>query len=166
MLKILNFYNYSHVTPLRKVKQGRSISISPNVWFAEPERIEIGDNAHLGGRCMIWAGPTVAKIVIGADALFGPEVMITAASYRYNDGPCVTKQNMNEADVIIGRDVWLATRVVVLPGTTIGDGCIVAAGAVLSGTYPAMSIIAGAPAKVVSTRRIGDTDHPGPHQPQ
>ena len=57
-----------------------------------------------------------------------------------------------EADVVIGANTWLGTRVVVLPGVTIGDGTIVAAGAVVTRDLPPDSVAAGVPAKVVRRR--------------
>jgi len=153
MLKLLNFYNYSHVAPLRRIQRGRNVRVSPSVWFAEPDRIRIGNHVHLGGRCMIWAGASHGRIEIGDYALFGPNVMVTSANYRYRDGHPVTDQDMDEADVFIGRDVWIATGAVILPGTVLNDGCVVAANSVVRGTFPAMSVVAGAPGRVVSTRR-------------
>ena len=46
--------------------------------------------------------------MIGDDCLFGPEVLITAANYRLNDGGPVTRQPMDEADVVLGRDAGSA----------------------------------------------------------
>ena len=155
VVKIVNYYNYAHVTPLRSIRVGRNPSISPNVAFANPERISIGDNVRLGVRCMIWAGPARGRVVIGDDVMFGPEVMITASSYRYDDGQPVTDQAMDEADVVIGNDVWIGTRAVLLPGARIGDGAIIAAHAVVRGEVPAMAVAAGTPARVVAQRVIG-----------
>ena len=152
VFKLVNYYNYTHVAPLRKVRVGSSPGISPNAVFSNPERIEIGDRVRIGARCHIWAGHASAKIRIGDDCLFGPEVMVTAATYRYNDGTPVTGQLMDEADVVIGRDVWLATRAIVLPGARIGDGAIIAAGAIVKGEIPAFAIAAGQPARVVGQR--------------
>ncbi|WP_120077446.1 acyltransferase [Aurantiacibacter odishensis] len=154
LLKLVNYYNYTHVRPLRAIAIGSQPSISPDVCFDHPERIEIGDRVRIGSRCHIWPGSSNGRIVIGNDVLFGPEVMLTAASYRYNDGSPVTDQTMDEADVIIGNDVWLATRAIVLPGSTIGDGAIVAAGAVVKGDVPPGAIVAGSPAKIVSQRSM------------
>lgn len=153
LVKIVNYYNYSHVTPRRRIRFGASPQVSPDVVFSNPERIVIGDRVALGSRCHVWAGPGHAQVRIGNDVLFGPEVLVTAASYRYNDGSPVTQQAMNEADVVIGDDVWLATRAVVLPGARIGRGAIVAAGAVVRGEVPDYAIVAGSPAKVVGERR-------------
>ncbi|CAH0497927.1 DapH/DapD/GlmU-related protein [Novosphingobium sp. CECT 9465] len=154
LFKIVNYYNYTHVQPLRRMKIGAAAGISPDAVFSNPERIEIGDRARIGSRCHIWAGPRDGRVIIGDDVLFGPEVMLTAATYDFNNGSPVTDQPMREADIVIGNDVWLATRAVVLPGTTIGDGAIIAAGAVVKGDIPAMAIVAGSPARVVSMRCI------------
>ena len=154
LFKIVNYYNYTHVAPLRQIRLGHSPSISPDAVFSYPERIQIGDRSRIGSRCHIWAGARDGHVRIGHDALIGPEVMITAGTYRYNDGAPITDQAMREADVEIGDDVWLATRVVVLPGTRIGNGAIVAANSVVKGDVPAMAIVAGSPARVVGHREI------------
>lgn len=151
-VKLMNYYNYSHLQPLRKMTLGPGAAISPNAVFANPERIVAGRGLRLGARCTLWAGPGHGRIAIGDDVLFGPDVLVTAANYRINDGHPVTDQAMDEADVVIGNDVWLATRVVVLPGVTIGDGAVLGAGAVVTKDVPAMAIAAGAPARVVGWR--------------
>ena len=152
LLKMVNYYNYTHVVPRRKIRCGPGASISPDVSFANPERIEIGRNVSIGSRCHIWAGPSRGRIIIGDDCLFGPEVMLTSANYRFNDGSPVTKQPMDEKDIVIGRDVWLGTRTIVLPGVTIGDGAIVGAGAVVTRSVPPGAIVVGQPARVVGQR--------------
>lgn len=154
-LKIVNYYNYAHVQPLRAITLGPGAAISPNAAFSNPERISAGRGLRLGARCHLWAGPKSGRITIGDDVLFGPEVMVTAASYRFNDGHPVTEQAMDEADVVIGNDVWVGTRAVILPGARIGDGAIIGAGALVRGEIPAMAIAVGTPARVVSTRKIG-----------
>lgn len=154
LFKMLNYWNYSHVAPLRKVTFAGQRNVSPDAVFDNPERIAIGHRARIGSRCHLWAGPSSGRIQLGDDVLLGPEVLITAASYLYNDGSPVTAQPMAEGDVVIGNDVWLATRAIILPGTNIGDGSIVAAGAVVRGDFPPMSVIAGSPAKVVSQRTL------------
>lgn len=153
-VKLVNYYNYSHVQPLRKVTLGPGAGISPNAAFSNPERITAGRGFKLGARCHLWAGPSTGRIIIGDDVLFGPDIMVTAAGYRFNDGHPVTKQAMDEADVVIGNDVWIATGAVILPGVTIGDGAIIAAGAVVNRDIPPMAIAAGIPAKPVSQRHI------------
>ncbi|MEM7709809.1 MAG: acyltransferase [Pseudomonadota bacterium] len=155
-LRLVNYYNYSHVVPRRALAPGPGANISPNAVFSHPERIEIGARLSLGARCHLWAGPSHGRIVIGDDVLFGPEVMVTASGYRFDDGAPVTAQAMDEADVTIGDDVWLGTRAIVLPGARIGAGAIIGAGALVRGEIPPGAIAVGLPARVVGQRRMGE----------
>jgi acetyltransferase-like isoleucine patch superfamily enzyme len=154
LVKLVNYYNYTHVAQLRLITLGASPSISPDVSLSYSERIFIGDRVRIGSRCHLWAGPSRSCIHIGDDVLFGPEVMLTAATYNFRHGSPVAQQTMQEQDIHIGNDVWLATRVIVLPGTRIGAGSIIAAGSVVKGDIPPMSIVAGTPGKVVSQRTV------------
>lgn len=162
-IRLINYYNYAHVQPRRALTIGPDARISPNAIFSNAERIEIGARLNLGARCHLWAGPARGRLIIGDDVLFGPEVMVTAAGYRFNDGAPVTEQAMDEADVVIGNDVWLGTRAIVLPGARIGDGAVIGASAIVTGEIPAYAIAVGAPARVVGQRRIpGQTDPADP----
>ena len=58
----------------------------------------------------------------------------------------------SKGDIIIGDDVWIGENAVILSGTNIGQGAVIAAGAVVSGTVPAYSIVGGVPAKLIKYR--------------
>jgi acetyltransferase-like isoleucine patch superfamily enzyme len=154
LVRLVNHYNHTHVTPRRQATIGPGAAISPTVGFSNAGRIRAGRNLRLGTRCLLWAGPGHGRIEIGDDVMFGPDVTVTAASYRYNDGRPVTKQAMDEATVTIGSDAWLGARVLVLPGVTIGEGAIVGAGAVVVSDIPPWSVAVGVPARVVGRRRL------------
>lgn len=63
-------------------------------------------------------------------------------------------QGMTEKrKVTIGNDVWIGQRVMIMPGVTIGDGCIIAAGAVVTKDIPPYSIAGGVPARVLKSRK-------------
>ncbi len=151
-IKVMNYYNYSHVQELRKAQVSPRANIAPNAGFANGQNIVIHDNATIGAHCQIWAGPARARVVIGKDALFAPDVMVTATSYRYNEGAPVTDQAMDEADIDIGPDCWLGRGATILAGTQLGEGCIVGAHSVVRGTFAPYSVIAGSPARVVGQR--------------
>lgn len=154
-VKIVNYYNYTHVQPKRQIRMGHDARISPDVSFANADRITIGARVRLGARNIIWAGPAQGKVVLGDDVMFGPDVFVTAGSYRFNDGSPVTDQPMDEADITIGNDVWVGARVVILPGAHIGHGCIIGANSVVRGKIADMSIAVGAPARIVGERTLG-----------
>ena len=83
----------------------------------------------------------------------GPDVVIMATSHGYDrtDLP-VRLQGGWEKPISIGNDVWIGTRVIVLPGVNLGDHCIVAAGAVVTKSFPAYSIVGGVPARLLKAR--------------
>jgi len=157
-IKLLNFYNYTHVSELRRIQRSANVRISPTASFANGHNISLGARVRIGAGVHVWAGQTNGQILLGEDVMIGPNVMITAASYDFNDGSPVTEQPMKEADVTIGRDVWLAYGVVVLPGTVIGDGAIVAANTVVRGSVPKNAIVAGNPMELVGTRQTKASD--------
>jgi acetyltransferase-like isoleucine patch superfamily enzyme len=128
------------------------VALSPNVSLRNGERIVIGARSHIGEYCALWAGNDTGRIVIGEDALFGPRVYITASNYQFEPGIPVMLQPHVEADVVIGARVWLGVGVIVLPGVTVGDECIVAAGSVVTRDLPPGAVAAGVPARVVRMR--------------
>lgn len=153
LLRLVHYYNYAHVSQRRKLTLGTDVAMAPNVSLRHGERIQIGARAHIGERCSLWAGGTQGRIVIGEDALFGPNVFVTASNYRYADrGIPIMNQPKAERDVHIGHDVWLGTGVIVVAGVTVGEGSVVAAGSVVTRDVPPWSVAAGVPAKVVGQR--------------
>lgn len=161
-IRLINYYNYSHVQPRRKMTIGAGAKISPNAVFSNPERIEIGAKVSVGAHCLIWAGPSRGRIVIGDHTLLAPNVMITAANYRFNDGSPIDAQPMAEADIIIGRDVWLGYGAVILPGARIGDGAVVGAGAVVRGEVAPYAVVAPQTAQAMGQRINRETAAPAP----
>jgi acetyltransferase-like isoleucine patch superfamily enzyme len=158
LVKLVNFYGYAHVEPRRRLTAGPGLRMAPNASLRNGERITLGREVHIGERCCLWAGDAAGRITLGDNALLGPEVFITASNYRVAPGTPVMYQDKNERDVVIGADVWLGARVVVLPGVTIGDGVVVGASAVVSRDLPAGCVAVGAPAKVVAWRDGGVCD--------
>ncbi|MGL4278792.1 MAG: phosphopantetheine-binding protein, partial [Albidovulum sp.] len=153
LLKIINYYNYTHVSELRQATRHGSQRISPTASFANGRNIRLGDRISIGAGSSLWAGSGTARIEIGDDTLIAPAVMITAANYRYDDGSPINAQPMQEADIIIGRDVWLGYGAVVLAGVRIGDGAIIGAGAIVRSDVPDFAIVAGNPASVIGRRK-------------
>jgi acetyltransferase-like isoleucine patch superfamily enzyme len=151
--KLVNFYGYAHVGQRRRLRTGPGMRMSPSVSLRNGERITIGADVHIGERSCLWAGNSCGRIILGDKALLGPEVYITASNYGTEWGTPVMDQPTVESDVIIGADVWLGVRATVVAGVTIGDGAIVAAGAVVTRDVPSGSVVAGVPAKVIGWRK-------------
>lgn len=153
-LKVMNYYNYTHVAELRKISLGPDVRISPTVSFANGQNIEIHARTRIGAGCSIWAGNDTSKIVIGEDCLFAPNSMLVASNYRFNDGAPVTEQAMKEADIILGKDVWLGYGCIVLAGAKIGDGAIIGAGVTVRGEVPPNAILGAPQSAVIGQRKL------------
>jgi len=151
-VRMLNFWNYAHVMPRRRMVLGAGVQISPTVSLRNGERISIGDHAHVGEFSSLWAGDTTGAIRIGHHALLGPRVFLTASNYMFEPDRPVMDQPRVEADVVIGDDAWLGAGVIVLAGVTVGSGCVVAAGAVVTRDLAPGSVAAGVPARVIRQR--------------
>lgn len=89
------------------------------------------------------------EITIGEYCAIAEGVRIMDNSYHPITIDGVTK--CAAAPVHIGNHVWVATNAMILPGVTIGDGAIVAAGAVVTRDVPAGCLVAGIPARVIKT---------------
>ncbi len=95
--------------------------------------------------------------MIGDDVAIGPNVYITDHNHSYGDVDTpIANQWPAEGTVSIGAGSWLGTGVIVLPGADIGRNVAVAAGAVVRGSFPDHSVIAGAPARIVRRHVPGE----------
>jgi acetyltransferase-like isoleucine patch superfamily enzyme len=152
IVRLLHYYNYSHVRPRRRITLGPGATLAPNVSLANGERIVIGAGSKVGERAFLWAGDETGRITIGEGCRLGPGVFVTASDYGVMPSQAITEQARNERDIVIGDGVWLGAYVFVGAGVEIGDGCVVSAGSVVTRSLPAGSIAAGVPARVVRRR--------------
>lgn len=151
-LRLLHYYNHTHVTPRRRLTLGPGVVLAPNVSLANGERIEIGARSRIGARCHLWAGRSTGRIIIGSDSTLAPDCFLTASDYGLAAGAKILQQERRDADIRVGSDVWLGARVIVTAGVTIGDGCVIGAGSVVTRDIPPGSIAVGVPARVVRQR--------------
>jgi len=152
LLRIVHYYNYSHVRPRRLADIGPGVWLAPNVSMVNAERITIGAYCRIEAQCSLWAGNSVGRITLGHHAILDPEVSIIAGGYRLEHGTPIMDPSMDEGDVVIGPDVWLGARVVVGAGVEIGEGSIVAANSFVTRSLPPGSIAGGNPAQIMGCR--------------
>lgn len=89
---------------------------------------------------------------IGDDTLIGPAVQIISYQHQTARDIPIRSQPITPGPIRIGRDCWIGANSVILAGVSIGDGAIVAAGAVVREDVPPYAIVAGVPAQVKKTR--------------
>jgi len=142
----------------RWIRIGTDTLIGPHVTLsagmAPGQQMVTDPVVRVGNRCMIGRGSHIVghlSIEIGDDVWTGPYVYVTDQNHGYTDIdiPIGRQWPAAEAAVTIGAGSWLAAGAVVLPGTTIGEHVVVAAGSVVRGVIPDRCVIAGAPARVV-----------------
>lgn len=114
-----------------------------------PIYTDFGKNIHLGKNVFINSGccfQDQGGIEIGDDCLIGHQVVF--ATLNHDSEP--QKRGNNIAKPIkLGQNVWIGAHATILPGVSIGDHAVVAAGAVVNKDVPAFSIVAGVPAKII-----------------
>ncbi len=128
---------------------GEGVIVKQNCYFGKANGLKIGARSQLGESSKV--GPNVT---IGADVLMGPEVVIMTTSHSFDDRetPIRLQPEPPQRPVVIGNDVWIGTRVTILPGVTIGNGSIIGACSVVTRDIPAMSVAVGNPARVIRQR--------------
>lgn len=112
--------------------------------------IEIGDDTRIHGSCF----HAYQRISVGKRCLIAANCQIIDCNGHDTsmENPAARVHTFGTArPVVIEDDVWVGMNSIVLPGTHIGAGSIVAAGSVVSSNVPSMSIVAGNPAKVIKS---------------
>jgi len=121
------------------------------------ENLSVGDGTSIPKGSTFYC--TEAPLTIGKKVIFGPNPTIITGDHRTDiigkyiiDVTVSEKLPENDAPVVIEDDVWCGANVTILKGVTIGRGSVVAAGAVVTQSFPPYSIIGGVPAKLLKRR--------------
>jgi len=107
--------------------------------------IELGENFYMNVNCVILDG---AKVKFGDNVFIAPGCGFYTAGHPFD----VAQRNSGleyAKPITIGNNVWIGGNVVVLPGVTIGDNCVIGAGSVVNRNIPANTLAAGNPCKVI-----------------
>lgn len=151
-LKITAELNGSYHTPqeMRALMSRLTASeIDESFVLFPPFHTDCGKNTKIGKRVFVNAGcqfQDQGGITIGDDVLVGPQTII--ATLNHDPDPD-KRGGMFAKPVVICEKVWLGARVTICPGVTIGDGAIVAAGAVVTKDVQPRTVVVGVPAKAI-----------------
>ena len=112
--------------------------------------IKIGDNSTFGAECFFGAA---GGIEIGNDVIAGQYIRFHSENHKFNDlSQLIRKQGVTHKGIRIGNNCWIGSGAVFLDGVTVGDGCVIAANAVVTKSFQENSIIGGNPAKILYYR--------------
>jgi acetyltransferase-like isoleucine patch superfamily enzyme len=107
--------------------------------------VVIGDHTRIGLHNTI-----IGPVEIGNNVNLAQGITVTALNHNFSDAnKRIDEQGVSTNPVTIEDDVWVGANAVILPGVTIGEHCVVAAGAIVTKDVPPHSLVAGVPAKVI-----------------
>jgi acetyltransferase-like isoleucine patch superfamily enzyme len=132
---------------------GDNVYIGRNtIVYCKGGDIRIGNRVNISSNCTVFSSN---KLSIADDTIVGAySYLLSGGAYDYAD----TEKRFSEqsgmltkGELKIGANCWLGARVTVLDGASIGDHCVIGAGAVVTKPVPAESLAAGVPAKVIKS---------------
>ncbi|HLO59600.1 MAG TPA: hypothetical protein VK179_12715 [Bacteroidales bacterium] len=130
---------------------GKSVNIENNCYFGSGFEIRIGNSSGIGKRCKV-----PSNIILGNNVMMAEEVIILNKNHTFHriDIPMSEQGASIETKLVIGNDVWIGTRCIILPQVqNIGNGVIIGAGSIVTKDIPDFAIIAGNPAKIIGFRK-------------
>ena len=110
-----------------------------------------GKNIHVGDNFLVNHNVTIldiAPFTAGNNVMIGPNTLITTVNHPLS--PAERRKGIAQAKPVkIGNDVWIGGNVTILPGVTIGNNVVIAAGSVVTKDIPDNSLVGGVPAKII-----------------
>lgn len=134
---------------------GNNVIIGAGVDFGSGFEIQIGSGSNIGRNSWI-----ARDTVFGENVMTGPEIIILSYNHETQSSskPYNTQGYTMREPVVVGNNVWIGARAILLPGVHIGDNAVIGAGAVVTKSVPAGVVAGGNPARVLRTPK------PQPHE--
>ena len=124
-------------------KIDESTTIFPPFYTNFGQSIRLGKNVFINHACSFL---DIGRITIEDDVQIGPRVNLTSENHPLDPED---RKTLLLGSILIKRNAWIGAGATILPGVTIGENAVVAAGAVVNRDVPANTIVAGIPAKVI-----------------
>jgi acetyltransferase-like isoleucine patch superfamily enzyme len=107
------------------------------------KNITVGKNVFINACCCF---QDQGGITIGDGCLIGHGVVLATINHGF---PSEHRKDNYPATIHVGQNVWIGSSATILPGVTVGDGAIIAAGAVVTKDVPPMTVVGGVPARII-----------------
>lgn len=131
---------------------GEGVEFGETLYVEFPDRVKVGNYTYIGPWVKIYGR---GGLNLGDNVMIAPEVLIQTSMHRYHDASMVPYDNIELLrPVTVGNGVWLGQRCILMPGVEIAEGCIVAAGAVVTKSCSTGEIVGGNPARVIGYRNM------------
>ena len=119
--------------------------------FITGQKLSVGNQVSFAKGVQIY---TSGGVIIGDRTLFGFNSLVVSGNHVIpkDRTKSIYYSGSVRKTVIIGSDVWIGANCTILPGVKIGDGAVIAAGAVVSKDVKEFTIVGGVPAKIISER--------------
>ncbi len=131
---------------------GRAV-VSGKVILQYPKHITIGDNSYINGGWLC-ASPN-AYIKVGKNCLISYNVHIRTDMHIHHDKEkLIQEQGNKEADIIIGNDVWIGCGAQIFGGVTLGEGCVIGAGTIVTKDVSPYEIVVGGAMRGIGERNF------------
>lgn len=137
---------------------GEGTSILKHVEVLEPKQISIGNHCVINSHVLLDGR---GSLKIGNNVDIARDVSIWSMEHDIHD----VHHSSKPAPVVIEDNVWIASRATILPGVKIGNGAVVASGAVVTKDVPPMTVVGGVPARKIGIRE-GPLDYTLCHFPK
>jgi len=140
------------ITGYKTMQIGENFRVCPNmkIYVENDGLLKVGNNFFSNYGTFIYANGS--SITIGNDCLFGPDVLIINNNHAFEKNELIRKQEEIKKPITIGNDVWIGAKSIILPGVTIGDGVVIAAGSVVNKDIEPYAVVAGVPARKIKMR--------------
>src|SRR3989344_7115366 len=122
--------------------------------FFIPKNIYLGENVFINQQCLLAADE---KITIGDNVSIGFRCMIITSNYELYRNQISNRRVRYFEPVTIEKNVWIGAGAIILPGITVGEGSVVAAGAVVTKDIPPYTLVGEVPARIIKKIDIQDT---------
>lgn len=131
-------------------KVGRQVFIAQRVSIRHAYNLELGHHVGINQDCIIHCR---GGVTIGNHVYFGQKVVVNTGDHHYEAADrTIWDQGAFYRPVRIGNDVFLGLGCIIMPGVTVADGTVVAAGAVVTRDTEPYSVVAGVPARTLHYR--------------
>jgi acetyltransferase-like isoleucine patch superfamily enzyme len=148
--RVLNFFKSCYLQFVWGASIGRRVVYYSGVRIFSGRNLVVGDDVDFAKGVMV---TTEGGVTIGDRVLLGYGTQILSSNHRVpSKSERIFDAGHVKKPVVIESDVWVGANCIILPGVTVGNGAVVAAGSVVTKSVPPMVYVGGVPAKVIKMR--------------